>query len=93
VVEGLSRALMEFRRGGSFIGIKIRHNLFLLHILFVDDILLFCDGMRWVYRNLKEILDLYCTTIGILVNIQIYFIFYYGLNKEDIKIFSRLFPF
>ena len=38
--------------------------LFLSHLLFVDDILLFCDGLHKDAKNLREVLDLYCLANG-----------------------------
>jgi len=44
IVEGMSKALIQTKISGSFKGIKIGSNIFISHLLFVDDILFFCDG-------------------------------------------------
>jgi hypothetical protein len=44
VVEGLSRALDHASANREFHGIAISHNLRLTHLLFVDDVLIFCNG-------------------------------------------------
>lgn len=43
-VEGLSQLILVAIKRGEFKGIEIAINLFITHLLFVDDILLFCDG-------------------------------------------------
>jgi hypothetical protein len=59
VVEGLSRALSEAKRTGSFSGIKISPSLQVTHLLFVDDILIFNSGSRTEAETLKNILSLF----------------------------------
>lgn len=44
VVEGLSIAIEEVKRQGEFQGITISQNLQITHLLFVDDVLIFCNG-------------------------------------------------
>ena len=44
VVEGLSRAIKEATMQGPLVGIQISHILSLTHLLFVDDILIYCFG-------------------------------------------------
>ena len=44
VAEGLSRALLDAKRRGLFQGIKITTNLNITHLLFIDGILIFCNG-------------------------------------------------
>ena len=43
VVEGMSRAILDAKRRGLYEGIKIATNLSTTQLLFVDDILLFCN--------------------------------------------------
>ena len=44
VAKGLSRDLREANRQGSLKGIQISHNLYITHLLFVDDVLIFYTG-------------------------------------------------
>eukprot|EP01018_Ginkgo_biloba_P002192 Gb_33330 [translate_table: standard] len=66
VAEGLSRALGEAKRSGQLKGIKIGGSTYLTHLLFVDDILLFCEGTRRDVMKLKEVLNRYCTVTGMI---------------------------
>jgi hypothetical protein len=42
--------------------------LYLSRLLFVDNIITFCDGSRMDECKLKEIMDLYCLATGMLIN-------------------------
>ena len=70
VAEGLSRALHESKRQGRFSGISIGEQLAITHLLFVDDVLIFCSGDRRDTRALKEILDLFSKATGMDINFE-----------------------
>ena len=70
VAEGLSRAIDDARRNGSFNGIRISPNLHLTHLLFVDDVLIFCSGSRRDAESLKSILNLFSKVTGMEINIK-----------------------
>ena len=46
IAEGLSRAILDAKRRGQLEGIKLATNLNITHLLFADDILLFCGTIR-----------------------------------------------
>jgi hypothetical protein len=70
----------------SLKGIRIGRSVFLSHLLFVNDILLFCDGSRRDAMKLKEILDLYCTATGKFMNLRKSTISFLGINEDGISI-------
>lgn len=49
---------------------KVRKIFFSTHLLFVDDLLLFCDGSWRDANELKYIIYLYSIAYGIMVNLQ-----------------------
>jgi hypothetical protein len=49
VAEELSRFLAGAKMVGRFTGIKISNGMTITHLLFVDDILIFCDGSYWLW--------------------------------------------
>eukprot|EP01018_Ginkgo_biloba_P020280 Gb_31029 [translate_table: standard] len=93
VAEGSSRALLEVKRSGTNRDIKVGSLLCLTRLLFVDDILLFCDGSRRDALKLREVLDLYCSATGILVNIGKSIVSFMGISEDVIRSYTRLFPF
>jgi len=70
VAEGLSRAIIEAKRTGRFSGILIGEQLAITHLLFVDDVLIFCSGDRRDTRVLKEILNLFSKATGMDINVD-----------------------
>jgi len=68
VAEGLSRAITDAKHNGHFQGIQVAPNLNITHLLFVDDVLIFCSGSRGDTRALKEILDLFSKATGMEIN-------------------------
>ena len=91
--EGLSHFILAANNVGSFKGIPISEVLFITHLLFVDDILIFCDGTHQDISKLKEGLQLLRVDIGMLVNDYKSTISYSNLDDRDIRWHSSLFSF
>eukprot|EP00253_Pinus_taeda_P015021 PITA_15021 len=70
VAEGLSRLIPEAKRTGMIKGLEVAANLFITHLLFVDDILLFTNGNLDEVKELKAILDLFMKATGMQINIR-----------------------
>jgi hypothetical protein len=70
VVEGINRAIHEARILNKIQGVRIGRIEQLTHLLFVDDVLLFCYCMEVEGRQYKEILDLFCDATSMLVNVN-----------------------
>ena len=68
VAEGLSRAIRAAKVEGRFAGIQIASHLNVTHLLFVDDVLIFCSGCRGDTRALQEILALFTKATGMEIN-------------------------
>jgi hypothetical protein len=59
--------LTEAKVGGRFYGIKISNGLAITHLLFVDDILIFCDGSKRDADILKEGLTLFKLAMSMII--------------------------
>eukprot|EP00253_Pinus_taeda_P009579 PITA_09579 len=59
VAEGLSRLIHKARRTDKIKGIEVAINLFITHLLFVDDILIFSNGSYNELKEFKNIFDLF----------------------------------
>ena len=68
VAEGINLIIKEAKRQGELKGIEVGLNLWVTHLLFVDDILLFFDGSRDDFHCLKRILDLFLKATGLVIN-------------------------
>jgi len=85
VAEGLSRFLQNAKQEGSFKGIPISPVLYITHLLFVDDILIFCDGSRRDLLKLREGLQLFKVVAGMSVNTNKSMISCSNLSREEIR--------
>eukprot|EP00253_Pinus_taeda_P022219 PITA_22219 len=68
VAEGLSRLIHKARRLNKIKGIEVAINLYISHLLFVDDILIFSNGSHNELKELKSIFDLFMKATGMLIN-------------------------
>jgi len=93
VAEGLSRAIDDARRNGTFSGIRIASNFQITHLLFVDDVLIFCSGSRRDAETLKDILNLFSKATGMEFNIRKSTISSNLLNDREINRLKDFFPF
>ena len=92
VAEGLSRAIRAARAEGRFTGIKVASNCSITHLLFVDDVLIFCSGERGETRVLKEILELFSKATGMEINFSKYTLTTHLLRPEEVAELTRNFP-
>eukprot|EP00253_Pinus_taeda_P030159 PITA_30159 len=68
VAEGLSRLIHKARRTEKVKGIEVAINLFITHLLFVDDILIFSNGSPDELKELKSIFDIFLKATGMQIN-------------------------
>eukprot|EP00253_Pinus_taeda_P003035 PITA_03035 len=68
VAEGLSRLIHKARREEKVKGIEVEINLYITHLLFVDDILIFTNGNCSELKELKCIFDLFLKATRMQIN-------------------------
>eukprot|EP00253_Pinus_taeda_P015318 PITA_15318 len=68
VAEGLSRLIHRARRTNKLKGIEVAINLYITHLLFVDDILIFSNGSHEELKEYKNIIDLFMKATGMQLN-------------------------
>jgi hypothetical protein len=93
VAEGLSRFISGEKLGGRFTGIKITNGLTITHLLFVDDILIFCDGSTRDADTLSEGLTLFNIATGMRINAQKSSILFSQTTEERTRYYLDLLPF
>lgn len=91
--RGLSRLLLSAKRSCDLKGIEVATNLFISHLLFVDDILLFSNGSREDVSQLKSSLDLFLKAIGMSINAQKSSIAHEGLSSMDLDRIATSLPY
>jgi len=92
VVEGLSRLIHTARRAGKVKGIEVAINLFITHLLFVDDILLFTNGSANELVEIKGILDLFLKATGMQINFNKSQISMANMGRRESLLIQNLFP-
>eukprot|EP00253_Pinus_taeda_P018177 PITA_18177 len=93
VAEGLSHLIRLAKREGAVKGLEVAVNMFITHLLFVDDILLFTNGNLNEIRELKNILDLFMKATGMQINYRKSQLITEGLNRLEKNQISSLLPF
>jgi hypothetical protein len=88
VADGLSRAFVEAKRVNTFHGIKMGRHENLTHLLFVDDVLIFCYCAEPEGKMLKDILNLFCAATRMLINVGKSVIFLPNDNEDIQKYFQ-----
>lgn len=68
VAESLSRLISSTKFVGVVKGIQLVEKILFTHLLFIDDVLLFGDGIVRGWWAFKEILETFCLKIGMEIN-------------------------
>eukprot|EP00253_Pinus_taeda_P019452 PITA_19452 len=66
--KGISLMIHDAKRQGTLKGIEVAENLWVTHLLFVDDIIMFSNGSLEDCKTIKRILDLFLKAIGLCIN-------------------------
>ena len=70
VIEGLSLLISQAHSAGVISGIKLAPQLYLTHLLFVDDAILFGVGTLSEWKYYKHILDTFYSATGMEINVD-----------------------
>ena len=92
VAEGLSHFLRDAVRRGELTSLILAPGINLTHLLFVNDILLFCKGTIRYIDCLYRGLNLFKTTTGMLINLQKSTLSFFLSQRHGSKIHYGLFP-
>eukprot|EP00253_Pinus_taeda_P021761 PITA_21761 len=68
MAEGLNRLIHKAKRTDKIKGIEVAINLYITHLLFVDDILIFSNGSFNELKEFKNIFDLFVKATGMQTN-------------------------
>jgi hypothetical protein len=92
-LEGLSILLKSSQLAGKITGIKVSRLVKILHIFFVDDILIAtrADPQEWLEIN--TILNYFCRASGLQINETKSTFHHSGLSEVDIESYRNIFPF
>jgi hypothetical protein len=85
VMEGLSLSLKKAQNDGLLIGIKVSRLIKILHLLFVDDILIMSKASSAEWEKIQEILHVFCRASRLVINIQKSILLHSGVDPENLQ--------
>jgi hypothetical protein len=93
VMEGLSLLLKKGQSEGKLMGVKVSRIVRILHLLFVDDILIMTRASLQEWQEIDNILKDFCRASGLQVNLTKSTFHYVGLQGEELEKFKEVFPY
>jgi hypothetical protein len=69
-MESFSRLLKKGQNEGSLMGVKVSRIVKILHLLFVDDILIMTKAFLQEWEEINNLLNLFCSATGLKVNMR-----------------------
>jgi hypothetical protein len=93
VMESLSLLLKTSQSQGLISGIKVVRLTKILHILFVDDILLLTKASIEEWKEIERIIQLFCKVSGLRVNMTKSTIHFSGMVESELSDFKHTLPY
>jgi hypothetical protein len=93
VMEVLSLLLKEILREGKLSGIKVSKLIKILHLFFVDDVLILTNASLQEWMEIESHITMSFNSFGLKVNETKSTILYAGLSEEEISPFKQLLPY
>jgi hypothetical protein len=93
VMEGLSLLLKESKWEGKLSGIKVSRIIKILHLFFVDDVLIMTSATLQEWMEIDRLIKLFCKASGLQVNETKTTVLYEGLSEVDLIPFKTILPF
>jgi hypothetical protein len=84
IMEGLNLLLKKRQAEGAITGLKIASYTIILHLLFVDDILILSKASLSEWRVIDKLLILFCKASGLAVNPIKSTTHYSGLSEQEL---------
>lgn len=93
VMEGVRLLLKESQREGKLAGINVSRTIKILHILFVDDVIIMTNATLQEWWEIDKILKSFCLASGLQINATKSIILQAGLSEKDLSLYKSLFPY
>jgi hypothetical protein len=93
VLEGLSLLLTKSVTELRISGIQVTSRLNIVHLMFVDDILLFSNANELEWIALLDTLQRFCNASGLIINPSKSSVHHWGMSAADLSSLKSLFPY
>jgi hypothetical protein len=92
VMEGLSILLKKGKVAGKLTGVKVARIVKILHLFFVDDVLIMTRANLQEWKEIAGILSSFVSASGLEINISKSTFHYSGIDDDSLAPFKRIFP-
>jgi hypothetical protein len=92
-MEGLSILLKNSFNEGSLSGIKVSRLMKILHLLFVDDVLIMSKENLQEWKDIVFIISLFCKASGLMINPTKTTVHFEGLSDTELLPFKDFMPY
>jgi len=90
-MEGLSLALNRRQEEGLLIGIKVSRCIKILHILFVDDVLMMNRDSIEEWKEINKVLSLFCSASSLQINQQKTTFLHFGISLQVLDVLKSFY--
>jgi hypothetical protein len=91
IMEGLSILLKKSQSEGTLTGIKVSRLTKILHLLFVDDVIIMTNSKLSEWLEIRKILNLFCRASGLSINSQKSTFHHFGIQPDSLAELKELF--
>jgi mannosylglycoprotein endo-beta-mannosidase len=91
-MEGLSLLLKQKQIEGKTTGIKVFRVVNILHLLFIDDILIMTNGSTQEWIEINNLLKTFCNASGLQINWNKSSFHYANLQDQTLTLLKALLP-
>jgi hypothetical protein len=92
VMEGLSLLLKKGKDEGKLSGVKVSRLVKILHLFFVDDVLIMTNASIEEWSEIKHILSSFCRASGLCINWSKSIFYHSRIFGESLENLKTLFP-
>ena len=85
IIEGLSLLIAQAKADRKIIELKVTGSIYLTHILFLDDVILFGDGSLLEWIHYKSLINLFCRASGMTVSPRKYSFGFLNIVEDTIR--------
>jgi hypothetical protein len=90
IMEGLSLLLKKGKGEGKLSSVKVSRLVKILHLFFVDDVLLMSKASPVEWLEIKNILSIFCRASGLMINWSKSIFYFAGVNGETLETLKEI---
>jgi hypothetical protein len=85
IMEGLSLLLAKSFTDNHIVGLKVSNSIRIVHLMFVDDVLILSKADLTEWTIILEVLQLFCSASGFSINSSKSVVHYWGLSTTELR--------